>query len=128
LTTLVDTLHCGFVGFVCFNPVWSDLMIGIIKIENLPASVRLRNVCCKAGIYTIGDLLDMTTEEILNIKNFGVTTMMELDLILWDFSFSFLSTEERGYSFSNVRMCAECGREKVYYGSSKCDYCAIESL
>jgi DNA-directed RNA polymerase alpha subunit len=102
--------------------------VHFIKIESLPATVRLRNVWIKANIYTVGDLLDMTTEEILNIKNFGDTTMLELDLILWDLSFSFLSTEERGYSFSSVKMCAQCGHEKVYDGSSKCDYCAIESL
>ena len=69
-------------------------MIGIIKIENLPASVRLRNVCCKAGIDTVGQLIDMTTEEILCIKNFGVTTLIELHIILSDCDFFILSAEE----------------------------------
>lgn len=69
-------------------------MVYMIRIERLPASVRLRNVCIKAGIYTVGELLDMTTEEILSIKNFGVTTLIELYFILSNCGFFFLSTEE----------------------------------
>ena len=80
-------------------------MIGIIKIENLPASVRLRNVCYKAGIDTVGDLLDMTTEEILSIKNFGLTTLIELHYILSDLGFSFLSNEE----YNSENECFNCG-------------------
>ncbi len=102
-------------------------MIRMIQIESLPASVRLINVCIRAGIYTVGDLLDMTTEEILSIKNFGDTTMLELDYILQDFGFSFLSTQERGYSFSNFKTCPDCGWAKVYVGL-KCDCCAIQDL
>ena len=103
-------------------------MIHSIKIETLPSSVRLRNVCYKAGIDTIGDLFTMTTAEILAIRNFGDTTMIELDYILNDLGFSFLSTEERGFAFEQEKVCVECKREKVYDGSMKCDYCAIQDL
>ena len=102
-------------------------MIHTIKIECLPASVRLRNVCYKAGVDTVGDLLTMTTEEILSIRNFGDTTVIELDHILNDLGFSFLSTEERGYSFSSVRTCTQCGRQKVYDSGKLCDYCVIDN-
>jgi len=103
-------------------------MIHAVKIECLPASVRLRNICYKAGVDTVGDLMDMTTEEILSIRNFGDTTMFELDHILHDLGFSFLSTEERGFAFEQERICIECKREKTYDGSTKCDYCAIQDL
>lgn len=69
-------------------------MIHTIKIECLPASVRLRNVCHKAGVDTVGDLLTMTTTEILSIKNFGRTTLRELHNILSDCGFTLLSSKE----------------------------------
>lgn len=69
-------------------------MVHVIKIENLNASVRLRNVCRKAGIETVGELLSMTTEEKLSIKHFGVTTLIELHFILLNYSFFLLSSEE----------------------------------
>ena len=97
-------------------------MIHTIKIECLPASVRLRNVCYKAGVDTVGDLLTMTTEEILSIRNFGDTTMIELDYILHNLNFSFLSTEERGFAFEQERICIECKRERTYDGINEMLY------
>lgn len=65
-------------------------MVYLIRIETLPASVRLRNTLFKAGIETLGDVFAMTVSEILEIKNFGHTTLEELNYILEDLNFSFL--------------------------------------
>lgn len=65
-------------------------MVYLIRIETLPASVRLRNTLLKAGIDTLGDVFAMTVSEILEIKNFGLTTLEELNYILEDLNFSFL--------------------------------------
>lgn len=65
-------------------------MVYLIRIESLPASVRLRNTLLKAGIDTLGDVFAMTVSEILEIKNFGLTTLEELNYILEDLNFSFL--------------------------------------
>lgn len=69
-------------------------MVYLIRIESLPASVRLRNTMIKAGIETLGDVFAMTVSEILEIKNFGLTTLEELNYILEDLNFSFLGKHD----------------------------------
>ena len=68
-------------------------MVYLIRIENLPATVRLRNVFLKAGIETLGDIFAMTIEEIRDIHHFGETTLLELHYILAGLGFSFLGRE-----------------------------------
>jgi hypothetical protein len=76
-------------------------MVYLIKIESLPASVRLRNTMLKAGIETLGDVFAMTITEILAIKNFGLTTLDELDYILKNLGFSFLGKNEFHQEFNS---------------------------
>ncbi|MDR7590090.1 MAG: DNA-directed RNA polymerase subunit alpha C-terminal domain-containing protein, partial [Armatimonadota bacterium] len=47
-------------------------------IEELELSVRPYNCLKRAGIHTIGDLVQRTEEEIANVKNFGRKSLEEV--------------------------------------------------
>lgn len=45
----------------------------------LQLSVRLRNALAATGRTTIGDLCDMTPEQVLGLRNIGMTNLRELE-------------------------------------------------
>ena len=49
-----------------------------MPIEELDLSVRPYNCLKRAGINTIGDLVQRTEEEIVNVKNFGRKSLDEV--------------------------------------------------
>jgi len=51
-------------------------------ITDFELSVRSRNCFRKMGIYTLGDLLNITEVELLSYKNFGETSLREIKNIL----------------------------------------------
>ncbi len=51
-------------------------------ISDFELSVRSRNCLKKMKIYTIGDLLNTTEAELLSYKNFGETSLREINAIL----------------------------------------------
>nr|YP_010336375.1 RNA polymerase alpha subunit [Goniotrichopsis reniformis]UNJ14781.1 RNA polymerase alpha subunit [Goniotrichopsis reniformis] len=55
-----------------------EQVIGQISIEELQLSVRAYNCLKRAQIHSIGDLLDYSYEELLEIKNFGQKSAEEV--------------------------------------------------
>jgi DNA-directed RNA polymerase subunit alpha len=49
-----------------------------LPITELNLSVRARKCTTKLGITTIGDLVRRTAEDLLECKNFGVTSLNEV--------------------------------------------------
>ena len=49
-----------------------------MPITDLNLSVRARKCTTKLGITTIGDLIRRTAEDLLECKNFGVTSLNEV--------------------------------------------------
>ncbi len=47
-------------------------------ISDLNLSVRARKCMSKLGIQTLGDLLNHTGDELLECKNFGITSLNEV--------------------------------------------------
>jgi DNA-directed RNA polymerase subunit alpha len=55
-----------------------DQEINGLPIADLNLSVRARKCTTKLGINTIGDLVRRTAEDLLECKNFGVTSLNEV--------------------------------------------------
>ncbi|MCR9117814.1 MAG: tetratricopeptide repeat protein [bacterium] len=58
-------------------------------IQDLKLSVRARKCLVRVGIVTIGDLTRKTTDDLLECKNFGVTSLNEIREKLSEFELSF---------------------------------------
>jgi DNA-directed RNA polymerase subunit alpha len=52
--------------------------VATMPIEELDLSVRPYNCLKRAGINTVGDLLQRTEDEIVNVKNFGRKSLDEV--------------------------------------------------
>ena len=52
--------------------------IASMPIEELDLSVRPYNCLKRAGINTLGDLLQKTEDEVVNVKNFGRKSLDEV--------------------------------------------------
>ena len=57
-----------------------DRMSKILKtpVNDFELSVRSRNCLAKMNIFTLGDLISITEQEMLNYKNFGETSLREV--------------------------------------------------
>jgi len=60
------------------EPVGEDQEIYSLPIGDLNLSVRAKKCTTKLGIVTIGDLVRRTAEDLLECKNFGVTSLNEV--------------------------------------------------
>ena len=60
------------------EPSADDQEIFAAAITDLNLSVRARKCTTKLGIGTIGDLVRRTAEDLLECKNFGVTSLNEV--------------------------------------------------
>lgn len=47
-------------------------------IESLKLGVRARKTMRRCGVETIGDLIGMSADDLLKIKNFGMTSLLEV--------------------------------------------------
>lgn len=93
---------------------------GIIGDELSSCVVRAQNSCAMAGIKFLGDLVQMTEEKLLNIKNVGRKTIKELKRLLANhgLSLNMSSDDPRVMEFNRKR--SELDRapldiEDVYY-------------
>lgn len=61
-------------------PALSEQQQALLKkpISELNFSVRPRKAMAKLGIQTVGDLINYTAEQLLEVKNFGVTSLNEV--------------------------------------------------
>jgi DNA-directed RNA polymerase subunit alpha len=60
------------------EPSADEQEIHSLPIGELNLSVRARKCTTKLGIGTIGDLIRRTAEDLLECKNFGVTSLNEV--------------------------------------------------
>jgi DNA-directed RNA polymerase subunit alpha len=60
------------------EPTEDEQQIHALPITDLNLSVRARKCTTKLGITTIGDLVRRTAEDLLECKNFGVTSLNEV--------------------------------------------------
>lgn len=60
------------------EPSADEQEIYVLPITDLNLSVRARKCTTKLGISTIGDLVRRTAEDLLECKNFGVTSLNEV--------------------------------------------------
>jgi DNA-directed RNA polymerase subunit alpha len=59
-------------------PSADDQEIHSLPITDLALSVRARKCTTKLGIGTIGELIRRTAEDLMECKNFGVTSLNEV--------------------------------------------------
>ena len=63
---------------------------GKITISELDLSVRAFNCLRRAGMNTLEEIANHTEEDLLNIRNFGRTTLVEVKLALAKYGMSLL--------------------------------------
>lgn len=51
-------------------------------LDDLGLSVRARNAFANAGIETLGDLVTWAGRDLLTIKNFGLKSLREVELVV----------------------------------------------
>ena len=99
---LIETLHSVFgknisisVGFTVY-----DCEAGIDELE---LSVRSNNALRRAGISTIGDLIDkLNAESVKNIRNLGSKSFREIQTKMLVFGFDRLTDMEKKAFFYNL--------------------------
>lgn len=69
------------------------------KIESLPISVRTYNALLNAGITEIDQIPNLSSRELLKLKNFGRKSLRELETVLM----------ERGLKLRSLKNCPHCG-------------------
>ena len=60
------------------EPSANEQEVYSMPITDLNLSVRARKCTTKLGVTTIGDLIRRTAEDLLECKNFGVTSLNEV--------------------------------------------------
>ena len=65
-----------------------------VKIDVLDLSVRASNCLKRANIYTLGDLVERTEEDLSKIRNLGKKSVDEIIEKLKDYGFDLKSDEE----------------------------------
>ena len=63
-------------------------------IEDLNFSVRSFNCLRRYGIVSVGDLIQKTEEEIMNLRNFGKKSLDEIKLKLEEYNLLLKQTED----------------------------------
>ena len=65
-----------------------------VKIDVLDLSVRASNCLKRANIYTLGDLVERTEDDLSKIRNLGKKSVDEIIEKLKDYGFDLKSNEE----------------------------------
>lgn len=60
----------------------SRLLMRENSIDDLPISIRLKNILHRNSLFTLGDVLDYPREQFAGMKGMGKSTLMELDQVL----------------------------------------------
>lgn len=79
----------------------SDRKIDNLWIDELELSVRSYNCLKRAGINTVGELLKMSEEDLMNVRNLGRKNMEEIRERLVSMELA-LSAEQNGPSYSDM--------------------------
>lgn len=70
--------EAGLKNFIHEPEPEDKIEVNDMKIEELNMSVRLFNALKRAGIYTVGQLMQINEEEIIKIRNLGRKSLKEL--------------------------------------------------
>jgi DNA-directed RNA polymerase subunit alpha len=79
-------------------------------VNDFELSVRSRNCLAKMNIFTLGDLISITEQEMLNYKNFGETSLKEVKQMLDDRNLrlgQLRENDERSYQRADQKTQAE---------------------
>ncbi len=60
----------------------SRLLMRENPIDDLPISIRLKNILHRNSLFTLGDVLDYPREQFAGMKGIGKSTLMELDQVI----------------------------------------------
>ncbi len=73
------------------------------NIDEIDFSVRANNSMKRAGIFTIGDAIDLIADEgLLRIRNLGKKTQNEIKTRIMEFGYERLNTNEKKKFFLDV--------------------------
>ena len=72
----------------------SDLESDELKIENFDFSIRALNCLKRAGINSLGDLANMTEEQLRKVKNLGKVSFEEIVAKMQEYGISFKTKEQ----------------------------------
>lgn len=73
------------------------------SIDELEFSVRAMNALKRAGLFTIGDVVDcIAADRLSQIRNLGVKTVSEIKTTILAFGYDKLTTYEKKQFFSDV--------------------------
>jgi len=94
LKTFIDLSDTTFEGIM--KPVLPKLEDEILSkdIEDLNLSVRSFNCLRRYGIVTVGDLVQKSESEIMNLRNFGKKSLEEIKLKLVEYKLSLKAGED----------------------------------
>ena len=96
---LVDTLHRVFGKNILVNLGFSKRVCDH-AIEELDLSVRGYNALRRAGVITLGDLIELLNADLLkSVRNLGAKSISEIKTKITVFGFERLSEREKGEFF-----------------------------
>ena len=73
------------------------------EVDNIEFSVRAMNALKRAGLFTIGDIIDcITREELSRIRNLGKKTVNEIQTRILSYGYERLTENEKKRFFSEV--------------------------
>ena len=99
---LVPTLHAVFGKRVKVRVPFSKKVCDT-KIDDFEFSVRARNSLRRAGLHTVGDIIDSITQgELTRIRNLGDKTENEIQTKLLSYGYAKLTEAEKKRFFYEV--------------------------
>lgn len=90
--------NAGLEDYIYEEEETEEDKVSDMKIEDLNMSVRLFNALRRAGIYTVGELIQINEEDIIKIRNLGRKSLKELKECLAEHDLELKS----GYSDEDV--------------------------
>jgi len=99
---LVPTLYGAFGKSVKVSVPFSKKACET-EVDNIEFSVRAMNALKRAGLFTIGDIIDcITREELSHIRNLGKKTVNEIQTRILSYGYERLTENEKKRFFYEV--------------------------
>ena len=99
---LIPTLHGTFGKSVKVSVPFSKKACDT-EVDNIEFSVRAMNALKRAGLFTIGDIIDcITREELSRIRNLGKKTVNEIQTRILSYGYERLTENEKKRFFYEV--------------------------
>ena len=99
---LVPTLYGAFGKSVKVSVPFSKKACDT-EVDNIEFSVRAMNALKRAGLFTIGDIIDcITREELSRIRNLGKKTVNEIQTRILSYGYERLTENEKKRFFYEV--------------------------